>query len=101
MNSERKGQLDIPPASLDDADAVEIARIWVTHGKLEVCLRPEIWEEPATWGIMLADLARHVANAYEQLEERDIDEVLALIKLGFDAEWESPTDEVEGEVLDS
>ena len=49
---------------------------------------------------MSVDLARHVANAYEQLEAHDIDEVLALIRLGFEAEWESPTDEVEGEVRD-
>ena len=100
MNSAHEGQLDIPPASLDDTDAVEIARIWVTHGKLEVRLRPEIWEEPANWGIMLVDLARHVANAYQQLEECDIDEVLACIRLGFEVEWDSPTDEVDGEVLD-
>jgi hypothetical protein len=25
-----------------------------------------VWEDPAAWGIMLADLAGHIANAYEQ-----------------------------------
>jgi hypothetical protein len=48
---------------------------------------------------MLVDLAKHLANVYEQAEGRDRREVLERIKLGFDAVWESPTDEAQGHVL--
>jgi hypothetical protein len=45
---------------------------------------------------MLVDLAKHVANAYEQVDGRDRDETLARIKAGFDAEWDHATDEPTG-----
>ena len=49
---------------------------------------------------MLVDLAHHVANAYEQGAGTDRLEALARIREGFDAEWESSTDEVHGGLLD-
>jgi len=55
---------------------------------------------PGDWGIMLAGLADHVSNAYEQGAGRDRSEVLARIRQGFDAEWQSPTDEAQGNLLE-
>jgi hypothetical protein len=91
-----RGQLEIPPNAKVAKDATEIARIWAAAGKQEVALRTDIWKDPAAWGLMLVDLAKHVANAYEQTEGRDRAEVLARIKAGFDAEWSSATDEPTG-----
>jgi hypothetical protein len=48
---------------------------------------------------MLVDLARHVANGYEQAEGRNRSEVLGQIRAGFDAEWESPTDDATGRLI--
>jgi hypothetical protein len=62
-------------------------------------LRAEAWEDPAAWGIMLVDLARHVARAYEQLKGLAREETLSRIHEGFDAEWTSPTDQPRGKVL--
>jgi len=95
----KKKELDIPPAAQLDSEAVEIARIWVTGGRQEVCLRTGIWDDPAAWGILLVDLAKHVANAYEQGEGLQADEVLGRIRAGFDCEWESPTDRASGEII--
>jgi len=61
-------------------------------------LRPATWKDPAAWGLMLVDLARHVANSYEQNEGRDRQEVLARIKAGFDADWPSEYDTTTGRV---
>jgi len=47
---------------------------------------------------MLADLARHIAAAFEQSEKRDPMEMLARIKAAFETEIESPTEEVHGEL---
>jgi Domain of unknown function (DUF5076) len=52
-----------------------------------------VWKDPAAWGILLADLARHVAHAYEQNAGLDKRTTLERIKDGFGAEFESPTDE--------
>jgi hypothetical protein len=48
--------------------------------------------------MMLADLARHIAAAFEQSENRDATEVLAQIKAGFETEIQCPTEEVHGEL---
>ncbi len=57
-----------------------------------------LWNDPAAWGLMLVDLAKHAANAYSQIEGRDRDEVLNRIKAGFDAEWDFATDDAKGSV---
>jgi len=90
--------LAIPPAAETDPQAVEIARIWAAGGKQHVSLKTGIWNDPTAWGLLLVDLAKHVANAYEQTEGRDRNEVLRRIKHGFDIEWESPTDEAKGKM---
>lgn len=93
-------ELPIPPAALDDSQAMEIARIWIANDQQYVSLEPRVWSDPAAWGLMLVDLARHVAAAYQQLEGRDLSHVLERIKEGFDAEWNAPTDEPSGEIMD-
>jgi hypothetical protein len=64
-----------------------------------VSLRSGAWEDPFAWGIVLADLARHIVNA-ESLHRNDLDEEAFLERLleGFQAEIDSPTDEPEGEI---
>jgi len=61
-------------------------------------MRVGVWKEPEAWGMMLADLARHIAAAFEQSEKRDPMEMLARIKAAFETEIESPTEEVHGEL---
>jgi hypothetical protein len=98
--SRHKNELDIPAPATDDPKGVEIARIWAAGGRQVVTLRAEIWNDPAAWGLMLVDLAKHVANAHEQLGKGTKEEVLQRIKQGFDAEWTSATDEPTGGVHD-
>jgi hypothetical protein len=56
----------IPPGAQEDPKAMEVIRIWVAKGGQHVSLNPLVWKDPQAWGIVLADLAGHVANAYEQ-----------------------------------
>ena len=92
-------QLTIPNAALMDDKSLEIARLWVIENAAHVSLRVGIWEDPGTWGIMLADLARHVANAYAQDEGLDREETLGRIRTVLAAEMKSPTDNPTGTVL--
>jgi hypothetical protein len=49
---------------------------------------------------MLVDLARHVANGYEQDGRGDYFEVLARIREVFEAEWDSPPDIAKGKLTE-
>jgi len=58
----------VPPAALRDADSVEMARIWIAEKGLHCGLNIGLYEnngidETRAWGIILADMARHVSNA--------------------------------------
>ena len=90
------GELKIPPIAASDPKGLEIARVWAAGGQQHVCLRPDLWEDPTMWGMMLVDFAKHVANAYEQTGKGSREEILARIKRGFDTEWTNPTDNVTG-----
>ena len=89
-------ELPIPPSAASAQESAEIARIWIAEGRQHVTLHARAWKDPAAWGLLLVDLAKHVADAYEQTEGRDRQQTLARIKTGFDAEWDHPTDEPTG-----
>lgn len=92
--------LDPPPLVLSDPKAREIVRVWGAHGKMHITLDPHLWDDPGCWGIMLADLAQHVANAYLELRKVDRDLTLKQIRAGFECEWNSPTEDAAGSVND-
>src|SRR5262245_66079856 len=92
-------QLIIPPTAVADPNAKEICRAWVADGGLHVSLLAGSWEDPASWGIMLADLAGHIANILEQSKGLDRQACLHRIKTLFDAEMASPTDQPAGKFV--
>jgi hypothetical protein len=92
-------QLKIPDAVSADPDAFEILRVWIAGGAQHVSLFAEVWEDPAGWGLMLADLARHVANAYAA-QGKDGVETLERVCQSFRTEMDSPTDEPIGKIVD-
>ena len=55
-------QLLIPDAAKKDPKSFELLRVWVANKGQHVSLRAGVWKDPAAWGLMLADLARHVAT---------------------------------------
>ena len=99
MFGKKPRELIVPPAAKSDPRAVELVRVWAAHGQQHVAIQPEVWDDPATWGIMLVDLARHVANFYSQERGMDREEVLSRIRTLFEAEWGSPTSPVTGGVV--
>jgi hypothetical protein len=91
--------LDIPPAAARDKASFEVLRVWIAEQGQHVSIRSGAWEDPFAWGIVLADLARHIANAHQlQNEGADTDAFLQRLLEGFQAEIDNPTDEPEGEV---
>jgi hypothetical protein len=93
-------ELPIPRPLTNEAKAFELARIWgVAGGGQYVSLTTAVIADPAAWGILLVNLAKHAANAYQQTKGLDPNQTLARIKAAFDAEWTNPTDKPTGEVI--
>jgi hypothetical protein len=92
-------ELNIPPAAEEDPTAFEIVRVWGAKREQHVSLFWDLWEDPATWGVMLADLAAHVANAFHQERGLAREEVLSEIRSMFNKEMDAPTDSAEGKVF--
>jgi len=97
MGSEKT--LAIPPAALRDKASFEVMRVWIAEQGQHVSIQSGAWEDPFAWGIVLADLARHITHAHKlQNEATDPDVFLDRLLEGFQAEIDNPTDEPEGEV---
>ena len=95
-----KNQLPVPSLVDSDSKAIELLRVWIANGKQQVSLVTSVWSDPANWGIMLVDLAKHIALSYQHSTGENAAEVLNRIRQGFDAEWEAPTDEPTGQLLE-
>ncbi len=93
----KRSELKIPDIAKADSEAVEILRIWLSGGSQHVSLKTGVWEDPAAWGLMLADIARHVANAHSA-GGADREQALQRVVQGFQIEMQSPTDEPGGVV---
>ena len=62
-----------------NAESTEVLRLWkVPELGQQVILRHDAWENPAAWGLMLVDIARHVARACAE-EGQDEEEVFQRI----------------------
>lgn len=71
---------------------MEVLRAWVANEGLVCAVRPETWEDATAWGIVLADVARHVANAVQELKGDDPAATVARIRAVFNSELSEPTD---------
>ena len=96
MQGKDSGQLLVPPEAHGDSAAIEVLRAWIVKGGLHCSLKPTIWPDAGNWGILLADVARHVADAFQRNAGHSPSESLARIRMAFAAELESPTDTPEG-----
>ncbi len=97
MGSEKA--LAVPEAAQRDKGSFEVMRVWIAEKGQHVSIQSGAWEDPFAWGIVLADLARHIALAHQlQNAETDQEEFLERLLEGFHAEIDNPTDEPEGEV---
>ncbi len=84
-------ELPIPAAALREGDALEVVRVWLAGGRQHIAVRT-VWSDPAAWGLLLVDLAKNVAGAYESGGHLAAEEALKRIFAGFDAERAGATD---------
>jgi len=82
--------LHIPPLALDKG-GTEVLRAVVIEGDLHVSLR-RAFEDPETWGMLLAEVARHVGRLYAREGVMSEEQILERVCASFEAEIDSPAD---------
>ncbi len=92
--------LEVPPIAQRDKASFELIRVWVAEQGQHVSLRSGVWKDPAHWGVMLADLAKHIVQAHAlQDETLDEEDFLERLRQGFEMEIDSSADEAAGEII--
>ena len=82
--------LAVPPPALEKG-GYEVIRAVIAEGELHVSLRGA-FDETETWGILLADVARHVGRIYALEASMREEQVVEKVRAMFEAEMERPTD---------
>ena len=82
--------LNIPPAALEQG-GTEILRAVIVDGALHVSLR-RAFDDPEAWGMLIADITRHVARIYATEDKFREAETMERIRALYDAEMDAPTD---------
>lgn len=93
--------LVIPPAAQRDENSIQMISGWIAEKGLHCTLNVGMWEaqgrnETAAWGILLADVVRHVANALRDANGSDPTENALQIVESLWVEFKEPTSEVDG-----
>ena len=82
--------LHIPPAAMEQG-GVEVLRAVIVDGALHVSLR-RAFDDPEAWGMLIADITRHVARIYAGEGKFREEETIERIRALYDAEMDAPTD---------
>jgi hypothetical protein len=90
MNGSPKEQ-PIPPDVAGRGDAVEVLRAFVVDHGLSISFM-RAFDDPAMWGMLLVDIARHAARAFEREGVLSAEAALEAIREMFEMEIASPTD---------
>ena len=91
FEKESTGELEVPPIASSNSQAREVLRVWAAPGQPQQLTLRTTWKNAGAWGLLLADIARHAANAYAN-EGQNRAEVLSKIRQLLDAEFLQPTD---------
>ena len=91
-------EIDIPPGVLDDPERREMLRAWVAHEGLHSSLNIGQWgdREATGWGVLLSDVARHVANALHESTGAEIANIIEHIRDVFNDELDEPASPASG-----
>jgi hypothetical protein len=82
--------LHVPPAAMEHG-GVEVLRAVIVEGGLHVSLR-RAFDDPEAWGMLIADITRHVARIYATEDKFREQETVERIRAIYEAEMDAPTD---------
>ena len=84
-----------PPPMAKEKDAFEVLRVWTKPDAVNQFVLMPTWSDPFAWGMLLVDIAGHVARAYAETGVMTEAQARARIHEGFQAEWDHPTTPLE------
>ena len=82
--------LHIPPAAME-LGGVEVLRAVIIDGGLHVSLR-RAFDDPEAWGMLIADVTRHIARIYASEDKFREEETIERIRALYEAEMDAPSD---------
>jgi len=82
--------LHVPPAAFEQG-GTEVLRAIIVNGALHISLR-RAFDDPEAWGMLIADITRHVARIYATEDKFREEETMERIRALYDAEMDAPTD---------
>ncbi len=82
--------LHVPPLALDRG-GTEVLRAVIIDGDLHVSLR-RAFDDPTMWGMLLADVARHIGRIYAKESAASEQDVVDKVRTVFDTEMDEPSD---------
>ena len=82
--------LHVPPAAMEQG-GVEVLRAVIVDGGLHVSLR-RAFDDAEAWGMLIADVTRHIARIYANEGVMSEDQVIERIRSIYDAEMDAPSD---------
>jgi hypothetical protein len=94
--------LVIPPPAQRDENSIQMLSAWIAERGLHCTMNVGMWhaegrDEPASWGVLLADIVRHLGTALESEHGVDAGDIAADIVEALNEELDNPTSEVNGE----
>ena len=93
--------LGVPPAAQRDENAVQMLSAWIAEKGLHCSLNVGMWHaqgmsEPRSWGILLADVVRHLASAIQEEQGVIADVTEKHIVESLLKELDEPTSNIRG-----
>jgi hypothetical protein len=94
--------LVIPPAAQRDENSVQMLSAWIAERGLHCTLNIGFLEaaghtEAKAWGILLADLVRHIGNAVAEERGTQANETVTAVFAAIHSELDRPTSNAVGE----
>ena len=94
--------LVIPPAALRDEKSIQMLSAWIAEEGLHCTLNMGFFtacghKEATAWGILLADLIRHIANAQYEETGNSVSKTIQEVLVSLNEELDEPTSDAEGE----
>ena len=82
-------QLTVPESVASDPDSIEMLRFWWSHGEPVMVIKPA-FDDPRSYGAILAVAARNIAHVYHQTKGLDEDETYRQVLSGLEAALAGP-----------
>jgi hypothetical protein len=90
MSARHFEALKAPPIAMEKG-GTEVLRAVIVDGGLQISLL-RAFDDPQAWGMLIADLTRHVARIYKTEDNIPEERTIERIRNLFDAEMDAPTD---------